>query len=71
MHLHLANRIFYLSFLLSESTDPEFDSNQRSFAEMEKAAEKLLKDAKTFSEAVTCASNTWNEYLKMSNSCVV
>ena len=41
-------------FDLSESTDPEFDSNQRSFAEMEKAAEKLLKDAKTFSEAVTC-----------------
>lgn len=38
---------------LSESVDPEFDADQRSFAEMEKAAEKLLKDAKTFSEAVT------------------
>ena len=33
-----------------------YTSNQRSFAEMEKAAEKLLKDAKTFSEAVTCTS---------------
>ncbi|KZV74772.1 BAR-domain-containing protein [Peniophora sp. CONT] len=39
--------------LAKKSTDPEFDSNQRSFGEMEKAAEKLLKDAKTFSEAVT------------------
>lgn len=48
--------IFCQSLQRSESTDPEFDSNQRSFGEMEKAAEKLLKDAKTFSEAVTCAS---------------
>ena len=40
----------------AESNDAEFDDYQRSFAEMEKAAEKLLKDAKTFSDAVTCAS---------------
>lgn len=34
---------------------------------MEKAAEKLLKDAKTFSEAVTCACNARIGYMDVFN----
>ncbi|KAF4584519.1 hypothetical protein EYR40_004513 [Pleurotus pulmonarius] len=36
-----------------KTTDPEFDDYQRHFADMEKAAEKLLKDTKAFMDAVT------------------
>ncbi|KAJ6573959.1 hypothetical protein DFH09DRAFT_1246690 [Mycena vulgaris] len=35
-----------------KSTDPEFDDYQRHFGTMEKAAEKLLKDTKSFTDAV-------------------
>ncbi|KAJ7629350.1 BAR-domain-containing protein [Mycena rosella] len=35
-----------------KSTDPEFDDYQRHFGSMEKAAEKLLKDTKSFTDAV-------------------
>ncbi|KAJ7630388.1 hypothetical protein FB45DRAFT_915349 [Roridomyces roridus] len=35
-----------------KSTDPEFDDYQRHFGNMEKAAEKLLKDTKAFTDAV-------------------
>ena len=35
-----------------ESTDPEFDDYQRHFGNMEKAAEKFMKDTKSFTEAV-------------------
>ncbi|KAJ7037500.1 hypothetical protein C8F04DRAFT_1209850 [Mycena alexandri] len=34
------------------STDPEFEDYQRHFGSMEKAAEKLLKDTKAFTDAV-------------------
>ena len=37
-----------------ESADPEFDDYQRHFTALETAAEKLIKDTKAFSEAVTC-----------------
>ncbi|KIY45270.1 BAR-domain-containing protein [Fistulina hepatica ATCC 64428] len=36
-----------------KSTDPEFDEYERHFSSLEKANEKLLKDAKTFSESVS------------------
>ncbi|KAJ7102480.1 hypothetical protein B0H15DRAFT_334762 [Mycena belliarum] len=35
-----------------KSTDPEFDDYQRHFGNMEQAAEKLLKDTKSFTDAV-------------------
>ncbi|KAK7064740.1 Bar adaptor protein [Favolaschia claudopus] len=35
-----------------KSTDPEFDDYQRHFGTMEKAAEKFLKDTKSFTDAV-------------------
>ncbi|KAF8807625.1 BAR-domain-containing protein [Phlegmacium glaucopus] len=35
------------------STDAEFDDYERHFTDMEKAAEKLIKDTKAFSEAVS------------------
>ncbi|KAJ7226087.1 hypothetical protein GGX14DRAFT_423794 [Mycena pura] len=35
-----------------KSTDPEFDDYQRHFGNMEKAAEKFMKDTKSFTEAV-------------------
>ncbi|KAJ7171814.1 hypothetical protein C8R43DRAFT_979525 [Mycena crocata] len=38
--------------MAKKSTDPEFDDYQRHFGDMEKAAEKLLKDTKAFTDAV-------------------
>jgi amphiphysin len=38
--------------LLPESTDAEFDDYQRNFALLETAADKFLKDTKTFTDAV-------------------
>ncbi|KAJ6569581.1 hypothetical protein B0H19DRAFT_1209479 [Mycena capillaripes] len=38
--------------MAKKSTDPEFDDYQRHFGTMEKAAEKLLKDTKSFTDAV-------------------
>jgi hypothetical protein len=35
-----------------ESTDPEFDDYQQNFALLETAADKFLKDTKTFTDAV-------------------
>ena len=40
-------------FLTLESSDPEFDDYSRRFESIEKATEKLLKDSKAYSEAVT------------------
>jgi amphiphysin len=39
-------------FPLPESTDGEFDDYQRNFALLETAADKFLKDTKTFTDAV-------------------
>jgi hypothetical protein len=41
----------------AESNDPEFDDHQRNFGMLEKATEKLLKDSKIFTDAVTGASH--------------
>ena len=38
--------------LVTESNDPEFDDYHRRFSALESAAEKLLKDAKAFNDAV-------------------
>ncbi|KAK0456797.1 hypothetical protein EV421DRAFT_1895995 [Armillaria borealis] len=38
--------------MTKKSNDPEFDDYQRHFAEMEKASEKLIKDVKSFLDAV-------------------
>ncbi|KAJ6519270.1 hypothetical protein C8R45DRAFT_950800 [Mycena sanguinolenta] len=38
--------------MAKKSTDPEFDDYQRHFGTMEKAAEKLLKDTKSFTDAI-------------------
>ncbi|TFK40932.1 hypothetical protein BDQ12DRAFT_646537 [Crucibulum laeve] len=38
--------------MAKKSTDPEFDDYHRHFSSLEKAAEKLIKDTKAFSEAV-------------------
>ncbi|KAF7367395.1 Bar adaptor protein [Mycena sanguinolenta] len=38
--------------LSKKSTDPEFDDYQRHFVTMEKAAETLLKDTKSFTDAI-------------------
>jgi hypothetical protein len=45
---------------LSESSDPEFDDYNRHFAVLEQATEKLLKDTKVFTDAVTGTSNPHN-----------
>ncbi|KAH9982179.1 hypothetical protein BGW80DRAFT_1471107 [Lactifluus volemus] len=39
-----------------KSADPQFDDYQRNFGLLETAAEKFLKDTKTFTEAVQCMS---------------
>ncbi|KAI0035267.1 hypothetical protein K488DRAFT_76734 [Vararia minispora EC-137] len=36
-----------------KSNDPEFDDYQRNFTQIEKATDKLLKETKTFTDAVT------------------
>jgi hypothetical protein len=53
-HAFLTPRVNYTSpsFLLAESTDGEFDDYQRNFTLLESAAEKFLKDTKTFTDAV-------------------
>ncbi|SJL05390.1 related to RVS167-BAR adaptor protein [Armillaria ostoyae] len=38
--------------MTKKSNDPEFDDYQRHFTEMEKASEKLIKDVKSFLDAV-------------------
>ncbi|KAF8213722.1 hypothetical protein K438DRAFT_1957075 [Mycena galopus ATCC 62051] len=38
--------------MAKKSTDPEFDDYQRHFGTMEKAAEKILKDTKSFTDAI-------------------
>ncbi|KAJ7239026.1 BAR-domain-containing protein [Mycena haematopus] len=38
--------------MAKKSTDPEFDDYQRHFGTMEKAAETLLKDTKSFTDAI-------------------
>jgi len=46
-------RLHYTSpSLLPESSDQEFDDYQRNFALLEAAADKFLKDTKTFTDAV-------------------
>ncbi|CAA7271419.1 unnamed protein product [Cyclocybe aegerita] len=39
--------------MAKKSTDPEFDDYHRHFTALEQGAEKLIKDSKAFSEAVT------------------
>ncbi|KAH9486711.1 Protein hob1 [Psilocybe cubensis] len=39
--------------MAKRSVDPEFDDYQRHFASLEQAAEKIIKDTKAFTEAVT------------------
>lgn len=39
--------------LLSESSDPEFDDYNSHFSALEKSTEKLLKDTKAYTDAVT------------------
>jgi amphiphysin len=52
MHSSPPVQITHPLFLLPESTDGEFDDYQRNFTLLETAAEKFLKDTKTFTDAV-------------------
>lgn len=40
---------------VAESKDAEFDDLDRHFSSLETAAERLIKETKTFCDAVTCA----------------
>lgn len=42
------------STLLVESSDPEFDDYNVHFSALEQSTEKLLKDTKAYTDAVTC-----------------
>lgn len=43
----------FIFYRFAESVDTEYDEYHRHFSALEQGAEKLIKDSKAFSEAVT------------------